>query len=102
MSTPRQIEQAFALASDAYADLGVDVTKALVALKSVSLSLHCWQGDDVRGFERATDAASSGGIQVTGGYPGAARTIEELRQDLVQAYALLPRKTQTESARDVW
>jgi L-rhamnose isomerase len=90
MTLPDHHEAAFAKACEQYAALDVDVERALNALRSVSLSLHCWQGDDVRGFERKPDAAFLGGIQVTGGYPGAARTIDELRNDLQEAYALIP------------
>jgi L-rhamnose isomerase len=80
MTTTPSLATAFSLAREQYAALGVDVDGALSTLRSISLSLHCWQGDDVRGFERHGDAASSGGIQVTGGYPGAARTIDELAE----------------------
>jgi L-rhamnose isomerase len=84
------IEQAYALAKDMYAEVGVDTPAALATLKSLSLCLPCWQGDDIRGFERKEEPASSGGIQVTGNYPGRARTSEELRQDLKKAYSLIP------------
>ena len=90
MHTPEPLESAFARARDQYAELGVDVNQALTSLRSIALSLHCWQGDDVHGFERKPEAASSGGIQVTGAYPGAARSIEELRADLQKAYTLIP------------
>lgn len=87
---PSTIEKAYASARRQYEDLGVDVSAALETLKSVVLSLPCWQGDDIRGFERPNEALSSGGIQVTGGYPGRARNIEELRQDLSKAFSLIP------------
>jgi L-rhamnose isomerase len=90
MTTTPSISASFDLAREQYAALGVDVDRALNTLRSVSLSLHCWQGDDVRGFERHVDAASSGGIQVTGGYRGAARTIDELRADIAKAASLIP------------
>jgi L-rhamnose isomerase len=90
MTTTPSLATAFSLAREQYAALGVDVDRALSMLRSVSLSLHCWQGDDVHGFERHADAASSGGIQVTGGYPGAARTIDELRADILKAASLIP------------
>jgi len=90
MTPPASLESAYARAREQYAALGIDVDQALASLRSIGLSLHCWQGDDVHGFERKPDAASSGGIQVTGAYPGAARTIDELRGDLEQAYALIP------------
>lgn len=84
------VEQAFEMSRDRYAEYGVDVDAALKELRTVSLSLHCWQGDDVRGFEPAAGPLSSGGLQVTGEYPGRARTIEELRQDLARALSLIP------------
>ena len=83
------IDQAFQLARERYAKLGVDVDAALERLRTISVSLHCWQGDDVGGFE-GTGAALSGGIAVTGAYPGKARNPEELRADLEQAFALIP------------
>jgi L-rhamnose isomerase len=74
---------------DQYASLGVDVEKALEAMASTPISLHCWQGDDVGGFEGG-DGELGSGLAVTGNYPGKARTIDELRQDLDQALSLLP------------
>jgi L-rhamnose isomerase len=87
--TERQIQDACALAKERYAALGVDVDAATDALASVSISLHCWQGDDVGGFEDP-DAELGGGIAATGNYPGKARTADELRSDLDQAYSLIP------------
>lgn len=84
------IEKAFALARERYAEIGVNVESALAALKSLSLSLPCWQGDDIRGFEKTEDPVFSAGIQVTGNYPGRARTVEELRMDLKKALSLIP------------
>ena len=91
MGTPseRQVLSAYALAQDRYALLGVDTGKALDTLSSVALSLHCWQGDDVGGFENSGEALG-GGIATTGNYPGKARTAGELRSDLDQAYRLIP------------
>lgn len=83
------IEQAYAMAKERYADLGVDTDAALAKLQNISLSLHCWQADDVTGFE-SPDAQLSGGIQATGNYPGKARNIEELRQDILTATSLIP------------
>ena len=88
-STSRQIEQAYALARDRYALLGVDADQALARLAEVPISLHCWQGDDVGGFEDP-DRGLSGGIMTTGNYPGKARTAGELRQDLDMAFGLIP------------
>ena len=85
------IEQAFHLARERYAELGVDVDGALQALRGIAISLHCWQGDDVGGFESAA-GLTGGGIQPTGNYPGKARTPDELRADLDQALALIPGK----------
>lgn len=79
----------FAAAQAAYAARGVDVEAALATLAVTPISLHCWQGDDVGGFEKA-DATLTGGIQATGNYPGKARTIAQLRQDLELVYKLLP------------
>jgi len=84
------VEKAYALSRERYAGLGVDVDAALEALGKVSISLPCWQGDDVHGFEKAKEPAHSGGIQATGNYPGRARTVDELRQDLKAALSLIP------------
>lgn len=72
-----------------YGDLGVDVETALDALKKIKISIHCWQGDDVRGF-MTKDRTLSGGISVTGSYPGAARNGDELRMDLESALKYIP------------
>ena len=85
-------EQAYELARQQYADLGVDVDKAMKALAGVAISLHCWQGDDVGGFERAEAGAPGGGLAVTGNYPGKARSADELRADLDFALSLIPGK----------
>jgi L-rhamnose isomerase len=89
LPTTKHLEAAYALAKERYAGLGVDTDSALAALGRVSLSLHCWQGDDVGGFE-SPDAALGGGLAATGNYPGKARTADELRSDLDQAYRLIP------------
>lgn len=86
----RRIEAAFEAASEVYADLGVDVEEALRRLAGVAVSLHCWQGDDVGGFEAPDSSLSGGGIQATGNYPGRARNADELRQDLSRALSLIP------------
>jgi len=80
---------AYSLAQEAYAAHGVDTEAALQILARTPISLHCWQGDDVRGFESGA-GEPGGGLAVTGAYPGRARTPEELRADLDQALALLP------------
>lgn len=83
------IEQAYALARERYAAIGVDVDRALERLATIAISLHCWQGDDVGGFENSGQEIG-GGLAVTGNYPGKARTPDELRSDLDQALALIP------------
>lgn len=84
-----QINAAYALAQERYAALGVDTAAALKTLVDVPISLHCWQGDDVLGFEDP-ERGLSGGIMATGNYPGKATNIDELRADLDQAYRLIP------------
>ncbi|MGQ9607214.1 MAG: L-rhamnose isomerase [Thermogutta sp.] len=84
-----EIEKAFEAATARYAELGVDVASALEKLASVPISMHCWQGDDVGGFE-SDRGLSGGGIMATGSYPGKARNADELRQDADQAYRLIP------------
>lgn len=80
----------YAHAAESYASLGVNTEDALTRLASTPISLHCWQGDDVGGFERQGASLEGGGIQATGNYPGKARTLDELRQDLEIALALIP------------
>jgi L-rhamnose isomerase len=87
--TEKQIQDAFVLARERFAELGVEVDQALARLSNVAVSLQCWQGDDVRGFE-GLEGELSGGIAATGGYPGRARNPDELHQDLDQAYRLIP------------
>jgi L-rhamnose isomerase len=84
-------EKAFNLACQRYNEFGVDVNKALDALSKVAISLHCWQGDDVGGFESSA-GLSGGGIMVTGNYPGRARNAAELRQDIEKVLSLIPGK----------
>jgi L-rhamnose isomerase len=79
-------------ATEHYAALSVDTEAALKTLEAVPISLHCWQGDDVGGFEKADATLSGGGIQATGNYPGKARTIAQLQQDLDMALSLIPGK----------
>lgn len=82
-----RIIAAYEAAKERYADLGIDTEKALKALKDISLSIHCWQTDDVIGFENP-DGQLSGGIQTTGNYPGKARNIDEVRQDMEKVISL--------------
>lgn len=79
-------------AKGAYAKYGIDTDKATEKLKSVSVSLHCWQGDDVRGFDTDPEKPLTGGIQTTGNYPGRARTPEELMRDIDKVISLVPGK----------
>lgn len=84
------LEKRYQDAKAIYGELGVNTDAVLEQLKQVKISLHCWQGDDVQGF--INNKTLSGGISVTGNYPGAARTPEELRQDLEKALSLIPGK----------
>jgi L-rhamnose isomerase len=86
MTTPHR----YTLAREAYAAAGIDTEAALATLAATPISLQCWQGDDVGGFERPGATLDGGGIQVTGNYPGRARVLEELRQDLDFALKLIP------------
>jgi L-rhamnose isomerase len=81
------IEKAYEVAKERYAAIGVDTDKAIAQLEKTPISLHCWQADDVVGFER--NEALSGGIQTTGNYPGRARNIDEVRRDVLFAKSLL-------------
>jgi L-rhamnose isomerase len=84
------IEKAYEMARERYAQLGIDTEKTLEMLGAVSLSLHCWQGDDVGGFEKRDAHLEGGGILATGSYPGKARTVAELRADLERVLSLVP------------
>jgi len=83
------LEKSYQLAKDRFAALGVDTEKALDALARVSISIHCWQGDDVGGFENAGGQLGDG-LAVTGNYPGKARTPDQLRGDFEKAHSLIP------------
>ena len=85
----KNIERAYQLAKERYAALGVDTDRALKKLASIAISIHCWQGDDVGGFENAGQELG-GGLAVTGNYPGKARTPDELRSDFEKATSLIP------------
>lgn len=87
--TDTAVQSAYTLAKERYARFDVDTEGALSELERIAISLHCWQGDDVGGFEDP-DRGLSGGIMATGNYPGKARTPDELRQDLDMAYSLIP------------
>lgn len=84
-----QIQQAYEIARERYAALGVDTDKVLEQMNDFHLSLHCWQADDVLGFENQ-GGSLTGGIQTTGNYPGRARNIDELRADILKACSLIP------------
>ncbi|HVN57391.1 MAG TPA: L-rhamnose isomerase [Bacteroidales bacterium] len=86
------IEKSYALAKEQYAAFGIDPDAVLNELNKLDISLHCWQTDDVGGFERAGAELGGGGIQVTGNYPGKARTIDQMRKDLDKVMSLLPGK----------
>ena len=81
--------KAYRLAKERYAALGVDTDKALKQLARIPISIHCWQGDDVGGFENAGQELG-GGLAVTGNYPGKARTPDELRADFEKALSVIP------------
>jgi L-rhamnose isomerase len=84
------ITPAYNIAKAAYAQHGIDTDAAMKRLEAIPISLHCWQGDDVGGFETPGAELSGGGIQATGNYPGKARTITELRSDIEKALSLIP------------
>lgn len=89
MRDQKAIEQSYEQARQLYASLGVDTARALQTLQTIAISLHCWQGDDVGGFENSA-GLTDGGIQVTGSYPGKARTPDQLRSDLECALKQIP------------
>jgi L-rhamnose isomerase len=90
-TSEKTIKAQYEFARESYGALGVDTEAAISTLANVSISIHCWQGDDVGGFED-TSSALGGGLATTGNYPGKARTADELRQDLNLAYGLIPGK----------
>ncbi len=83
------IEKGYEIAKEFYAQYGIDVDKAIEICDKTPMSMHCWQGDDVNGFEKK-EGGLTGGIQTTGNYPGAARTADELRQDIEMAMKYIP------------
>jgi L-rhamnose isomerase len=87
----QQLQQAYGLARERYASWGVDTDRALAILNRIPISVHCWQGDDVGGFE-GLGGSLGGGLAVTGNYPGKARTPDELRTDFQKALSLIPGK----------
>ncbi|NWN96309.1 MAG: L-rhamnose isomerase [Bacillus sp. (in: Bacteria)] len=91
MANQDQIVRNYEVAKERYAEIGVDTEEALKKLQDMKISVHCWQGDDVKGFLNP-NGELTGGNMATGNYPGAARTPEQLRQDLEKAYSLIPGK----------
>src|SRR5215470_11516970 len=89
MKAEDSLQQTYQLARERYSHLGVDTEKALEQLDRIAISIHCWQGDDVGGFESAGQELG-GGLAVTGNYPGKARTPQELRSDFEKAISLIP------------
>ena len=90
MPKSKNIEEAYRLAKSRYESIGIDPENAMQRLEKMRISLHCWQADDVGGFEKAGAKLEGGGLAVTGNYRGKARNIDEMRQDLEKVYALLP------------
>ena len=95
-----QILQAYEIAKERYAAIGIDTDKAISLLERIPISLHCWQADDVMGFERNT--ALTGGIQTTGNYPGRARNIDEVRQDIAYVQTLLAGNHRLNLHENIW
>ncbi|RMD74395.1 MAG: L-rhamnose isomerase [Lentisphaerae bacterium] len=91
MNSLSHLEKNFESAKEIFAEYGIDCEAAMEILDSVAISVHCWQGDDVAGFE-PVDAHDGGGLQVTGNYPGKARNADELRQDAEKVFSLVPGK----------
>ena len=85
------IRKAYEIAKERYAAIGVDTDTVLAQMQDFHLSMHCWQADDVTGFEKR-EGGLTGGIQVNGNYPGKARNIKELRDDILYAMSLIPGK----------
>jgi L-rhamnose isomerase len=92
MMKKETIENSYQIAKEQYALLGVDTDKVLAEMDNINISLHCWQTDDVGGFEKAGSVLGGGGIQATGNFPGKAKTIEQMRADLDKVMSLLPGK----------
>lgn len=90
MKNQQTVEKSYELAREVYAEYGVDTDQILKQMNKNKISLHCWQGDDVTGFEAGKEGLSDGGILATGNYPGKARNGEELRADLDTALSLIP------------
>jgi L-rhamnose isomerase len=89
---PYQIEKKYELAKTYYSYYGVSIDSVLEKLKNIPISIHCWQGDDLTGFENLEGNLYKGGILVTGNYQGRARNIDELQLDINKAFSLIPGK----------
>lgn len=85
-----RVDENYKIAKEYYNSIGIDVEKAIKRLANIPLSIHCWQGDDVGGFETPDATLCGGGIQVTGNYMGKARTIKELQKDMEKVFSLIP------------
>lgn len=85
-----EIKEVYKLARVQYAKYGVDTDDVLNKLKNIPISIHCWQGDDVRGFKTTNTPLSGGGLLSTGNHPGKARNILELQNDIEKAFSLIP------------
>lgn len=92
MAKKELVEKAYQSAKESYKSVGIDTDAAIEKMKDVTISLHCWQADDVGGFETPDAELGGGGIQVTGNYPGKARTIAQLRQDIEKVKSMVPGK----------
>jgi len=92
MEREKRIQKAYEIAVEEYNELGVDTGQALNLLDKIAISIHCWQTDDVGGCESSDASLSGGGFQATGNYPGRAKNINEIRQDLEKVYSLIPGK----------
>jgi L-rhamnose isomerase len=88
----KDIQKSYESARTQYAELGVDTEKVISEMENINISLHCWQTDDVGGFEKEGSTLGGGGIQTTGNFPGKARSITEMRNDLDKVMSLLPGK----------
>lgn len=92
MANKTLVEKGYAIAKEQYAALGIDTDAVIKKMNDVAISLHCWQADDVGGFETPDAVLSGGGIQSTGNYPGKATSLDEMRADLEKVLSLLPGK----------
>ena len=86
------VDSSYRIAEEKFSEFGIDTTSVLKVLNDTSISIHCWQGDDVTGFENISKGNSGGGILATGNFPGKARNSEELREDLEEVLLLVPGK----------